>query len=122
MEELFLRAGSGARLSIKGFKIPYGSPTCDFVFGVIREHWARLEWVNIYIQTTFKLSRQQSQFWSTITTPAPNLRYFSFVFSIPITTNPQILTANAPALRELCTSPSSSLEVSMAPTTHVSLH
>ncbi|KDR80430.1 hypothetical protein GALMADRAFT_136918 [Galerina marginata CBS 339.88] len=108
--EIYRRAGDGSRLSVQGFNIPYPSKICDFVFNLIATQWARLEWVDVYIKTSVKLSVQQSPFWSTIATPALNLRHFSFIFSIP-TANPQMLTHAAPALREVCTTPSSPLHL-----------
>ncbi|KDR72334.1 hypothetical protein GALMADRAFT_159028 [Galerina marginata CBS 339.88] len=110
-DEICRRAGCQSLLSVKGFQIPFPSPHCDFIFELIAKQWVRLRWVDIYIQTNrVTISIQQSQFWNAITTPAPNLRRFSFVFSRPME-NQLVLTHAAPSLRELCTTPSSPLHL-----------
>ncbi|PPQ66029.1 hypothetical protein CVT26_010785 [Gymnopilus dilepis] len=108
IQQILARAGNVAPLSVKGTDLPFHGRMAKFAFDIVRDHWDRLEWVDISIHKDSRVSPAEVQFWKRIATPAKRLRRFFFTFSDPTIAGP-VMLKDAPNLKEFHSTPSSPL-------------
>ncbi|PPQ66030.1 hypothetical protein CVT26_010786 [Gymnopilus dilepis] len=115
LEEIYRRAGTSSLLAVKGENLPYPSRSTwgEFLFRLIQDDWARLQWIDVTFDAEYGLQARHEEIWMKIKNPAPNLWHFAikFYWRYRVDIPPMVLTDAAPALREFCATVTSPLRL-----------